>query len=58
MQGGQNIMCSGVDIPSVGGQNFPKKIESSKVSKNLKISKLKKKKKDFKIFIIFQNFNI
>ena len=51
-------MGRGVDIPSVGGQNFPKKIESSKVSKNLKISKLKKKKKDFKIFIIFQNFNI
>jgi hypothetical protein len=44
-------MGRGVDIPSVGGQNFPKIIESSKVSKNFKISKFKK------IYKRFQNFH-
>ena len=52
-------MGRGVDIPSVGGQNFPKKIESSKVSKNFKISKLKiiYKISKLKNFIRFQNFH-
>ena len=56
-----------VDIPLVGGPNFPKKklkFKSFKKFQNLKIKKKyikfqnSKISLDFKISIIFQNFNI